>query len=582
MISGLICPDLSAYLKPGFMKKIYFTCLMALLTHSHSFATDSTRIIAPDSYLKHLITDSLKKHGKVKLDLFVMSMCPFGVRAENALIPILREKGDSIEFNVFFIATGENVGDFQSLHGNKEVSEDLRQLVIARHFPDRFFAYLQDRAQNISKDDWFLSARIARLNIDSISQLVTEEQEIEAFQANISLAKNKGIFASPTLFIDGTPYRGSFSIPIKRTVEHDVCEGGFKSGKDCDVPSPVSPDCPDACVGGLRNGEDCGFFASDPLNSDCPDKCVGGLNDGMKCNNTVFDCPGVCQGAGPKNTTCTGDGGCAFCKGGDLDNHSCIPTMDNLDCPGGTCTQGTCNVGDCSDHGACSNKGACIDVGNSVCCSNAGCGTGLSMEACKMSGTDGTNNRWTASGTCEDFCKTAQSATVPSLVGIFNDATETIQISWKLEPQMDKTDFFVGRSRTGEIFNEIGYKDMSALVDSDFSFTDINPYSVAYYRISFSKSGHFTYSQVITVVAMDKGKLVLVPNPATGKVNILFNNMQLNTTSISILDLSGRTLLTRDLNRGETEINIATLPQGVYIVRAMQNGKIYTAKLEKN
>ncbi|MDH4100698.1 MAG: hypothetical protein OEV28_09025, partial [Nitrospirota bacterium] len=105
---------------------------------------------------------------KIRVELFVMSQCPFGVAAEKSLLPLVRKYSDKIDFSLHFIAqdeemqkevekTGEpvttggggcsgspdkGVGPFFSLHGQPEVDEDLRQVAIARHYPKEYFNYL--------------------------------------------------------------------------------------------------------------------------------------------------------------------------------------------------------------------------------------------------------------------------------------------------------------------------------------------------------------------------------------------------------------------------------------------------------
>lgn len=172
------------------------------------------------------------------------------------------------------------------------------------------------------------------------------------------------------------------------------------------------------------------------------------------------------------------------------------------------------------------------------------------------------------------------SVTVPSLNAVYTESNHSVQVSWRLDSTIDKQGFFVERSRNGENFNDIGYLDMSS--NDSLTFTDINPYQIGYYRLSFAKNGRSAYSQTISVVAINSGEMIIKPNPAVGKVQVLLNNMQLYNTSVSILDFSGRLVLSRNLSNGELELDISNLPQGVFFVRVLQNGKVYTSKLEKN
>ena len=93
--------------------------------------------------LEELLTARTARMGKPTLELFVMSYCPYGVQAEEKLIPIVKEFGDKIDFKLQFIAqekeepSAQDITPFTSLHGYPEVAENIRQLLIAREYPDR-------------------------------------------------------------------------------------------------------------------------------------------------------------------------------------------------------------------------------------------------------------------------------------------------------------------------------------------------------------------------------------------------------------------------------------------------------------
>ena len=79
---------------------------------------------------------------------------------------------------------------------------------------------------------------------------------------------------------------------------------------------------------------------------------------------------------------------------------------------------------------------------------------------------------------------------------------------------------------------------------------------------------------------MQKGKMQLSPNPSSGKVRILLGDMQLYDTRISVYDKSGRLLLSRTISRGQhPEIDLSGLAGGIYMMKAEQNGRVFSQKL---
>jgi hypothetical protein len=317
----------------------------------------SKPVEAPNSFLRNTLMEKLKGADNISLDLYVMSQCPFGVKAEKALIPILKEIGKKATFNIFFIANETTEKEFKSLHGESEVMEDRRQLVIARHFPNKLLDYLLLRTSNYhSNEEWVKSANALGLDVNSINQLVNQKEEIEAFRTNISNSSTKKIFASPSLFINGLPYKGTFSLQVEHSsskvnVPKDAeectpqCRDG---GKDCSS----DEDCPGTCQGGANADKTC---SSD---NDCLNACMGGPNDGQGCEINE-DCGGP------------------VCSGGDNNNQPCNTSAD---CPDGSCIEPSCNI-----SGGCSNIGACVTCPISSCPECAcGCDDAGFCKTCDM------------------------------------------------------------------------------------------------------------------------------------------------------------------------------------------------------
>ena len=128
----------------------------------HSKDVDHSR--APMN-LEELLASRIARMGKPTFELFVMSYCPFGVQAEEKIIPIVKKFGDAIDFKLQFIAqekeetSAQDITPFTSLHGYPEVAKNIRQLLIAKEYPDRYLDYIFCRGKNSIR-----VGRIARRN----------------------------------------------------------------------------------------------------------------------------------------------------------------------------------------------------------------------------------------------------------------------------------------------------------------------------------------------------------------------------------------------------------------------------------
>ncbi|MFH1571026.1 MAG: hypothetical protein ABIL09_23740 [Gemmatimonadota bacterium] len=179
----------------------------------------------------------LGEDGRLRLDLFVMSLCPYGMEAERALVPLIARLGDRVDFRLHFIAdaarppgdTGADrpasapaaarpgcaarpatptSGPFASLHGQDEVDEDRRQVVVAVDHPRALLPYLMCRASRGPNGDWRLCSRAAGLDPEALEAVAQGPRGLELLTDNIGLANERGIHLSPTLLLDGVEYTG--------------------------------------------------------------------------------------------------------------------------------------------------------------------------------------------------------------------------------------------------------------------------------------------------------------------------------------------------------------------------------------
>ena len=164
--------------------------------------------------LEELLTSRTARMGKPTLELFVMSYCPFGVQAEEKIIPIVKEFGDKIDFKLQFIAqekeepSAQDITPFTSLHGYPEVAENIRQLLIAQEYPDRYLDYILCRGKKLDKS-WEDCADKLGIDVTKIQELFDSPEAKQLFRENIKRAAELGVRASPTILVDGHKFRAN-------------------------------------------------------------------------------------------------------------------------------------------------------------------------------------------------------------------------------------------------------------------------------------------------------------------------------------------------------------------------------------
>ncbi len=164
--------------------------------------------------LEELLTSRIARMGKPTLELFVMSYCPYGVQAEEKIIPIVKKFGDAIDFKLQFIAqekeepSAQDITPFVSLHGYPEVAENIRQLLIAQEYPDRYLDYILCRGKRLDKS-WEACAEKLGIDVAKIQALFDSPEAEQLFRENIKRATELGVRASPTILVDGHKFQAN-------------------------------------------------------------------------------------------------------------------------------------------------------------------------------------------------------------------------------------------------------------------------------------------------------------------------------------------------------------------------------------
>lgn len=168
------------------------------------------------------------KSDKPLVELFVMSFCPYGVQAENAMKPVVDLLGDSADFKIKFIVNvaGTTPDSVQSLHGAPEAMEDLRQVCVRENYnQSTLWAYVSEINENCysiyrnatAMDAcWRAAAEEAGINATLVESCVNETAVI-AISEDEADAEAYRVTGSPTLIINGQHYSGSRSSEAFKT-----------------------------------------------------------------------------------------------------------------------------------------------------------------------------------------------------------------------------------------------------------------------------------------------------------------------------------------------------------------------------
>ena len=151
----------------------------------------------PDCENSLLCREEIKKDLKV----FVMSQCPYGTKALDAMKEVLEAfEDDNIKFDVHYIASENEDGTFNSLHGQPEVDENIRQLCAKKYYEAdyKYMDYIWCRNPDIMNDDWESCAEDNDMSVTKIKACFEGDEGAELLAEDILIAQELGIGASPT------------------------------------------------------------------------------------------------------------------------------------------------------------------------------------------------------------------------------------------------------------------------------------------------------------------------------------------------------------------------------------------------
>jgi glutaredoxin len=174
------------------------------------------------NYVPKNETLSAAKSDKPNIKFFVMSFCPFGQQAENALRPVVELLGTTIDAEPHFViysgyADGSeaycmNNGTYCSMHGINELKEDVRQLCIWKYEKEKWWKYNAYVNENCTLNTittcWEEAAEAVGIEKSKIKDC-EEKEALTLLAAETQLNEKYGVSGSPTVFINDILYNGA-------------------------------------------------------------------------------------------------------------------------------------------------------------------------------------------------------------------------------------------------------------------------------------------------------------------------------------------------------------------------------------
>lgn len=160
----------------------------------------------------------ISKSDKPKVELFVMTHCPYGTQAEKGLIPAIKALGNKVDAKIRFV--------HYFMH-DPEKEETPRQVCIREEQGDKFLNYLECFLEDGNSENCIVSAKIdaAKLN-----NCITQKLSDKYYAVDSDLSNGYGVQGSPTLVINGkVADSGRDSASFLKT----ICSAFNEAPKEC-------------------------------------------------------------------------------------------------------------------------------------------------------------------------------------------------------------------------------------------------------------------------------------------------------------------------------------------------------------
>lgn len=159
------------------------------------------------------------KSDKPKVDLFIMTHCPYGTQAEKGIIPAMEAIKDKADVKVRFV--------HYFMHGDKEEQETYTQICIREEQNAKFWPYLKCFLNASDSAGCIKSTGVDSAKLDTC----VKDKAKTYYAADSDLSKKYGVQGSPTMVINGG--QADFYPRSPLTALSTICAAFNKAPSEC-------------------------------------------------------------------------------------------------------------------------------------------------------------------------------------------------------------------------------------------------------------------------------------------------------------------------------------------------------------
>lgn len=177
----------------------------------------------------------IPKTARPRVELFVMSYCPYGTQMEKAILPVAALLKDKIDFDIRYTHF--------TLHGEPEDTENFRQICIREEQGDKFLAYIQctlNSTDPYHPADVNTCMRQLGINANQVTSCMNTKAA-DYYADDSQASQGYGVQGSPTLIINGVDAQVNRS---PAAILSAVCSAFENAPEECNTELPTAQASP--------------------------------------------------------------------------------------------------------------------------------------------------------------------------------------------------------------------------------------------------------------------------------------------------------------------------------------------------
>ncbi len=179
--------------------------------------------------------ENIPKTDKPTVELYVMSFCPYGNKAEDTLEPVYNLLKEKVEWKIHYIVSVDG-NTVNSLHGQPEADQNMREVCVMEYNGlDAWWDFATYVNDNCGSDGscWEDASGEAGFDVNEINACV-ESAGVQFMEEEEKATNKAQATGSPTMLINGVKTRAVYDYGNSESYKEAICSAFNEAPQECE------------------------------------------------------------------------------------------------------------------------------------------------------------------------------------------------------------------------------------------------------------------------------------------------------------------------------------------------------------